>query len=508
MFNILHRIKISLVGLIMVCFSSQINSQTYLYSADYEVFAYENEIHSIPDNFNLRLNSSRIDQFNQFQSEDRSVNEILYFPASVELYSVAVADPAKQYNYTYSATGDRLTTNIKKYINANWVNNLYEICTYDAVGNRLTSLWQEWVNGNYVNSSKSTWTYTTNRNVLTELKQFWIGNTWVNDERTTNTYDVVGNRVASLRERWISGAWSNDMYDLLTYNSSNKLIGLTRQNWNSGVWSNSLNLIYTYDTNLNLSSGTMQNWSGTEWVNAYNEIYAYNTSNRLTLYFSQEWEGSWKFSEKFTYTYNSLGFRTVSLGETYVNNAWVNNIRSQNNHNDFGGIQSELKESWNSGAWENVTFANNAYDENGNALTCDLSHWDGNAWIQNQDGKLLVYYSNSNFIMEYDGYHSNATYTSILVGGNEMNAAKFSFSFSPNPAKDFVNIHLLTEEKSHIHIAVYTANGQLVKKIDQGILEKGNQYLELHLNDLNNGIYILEVTSNNTKSQTKLVITN
>jgi hypothetical protein len=504
--NTKQRIKLSLVVLIFLCFGSQLHAQTYLHNVDYAVFKYGNEIHAIPDNFNLRLNSSRIDQFNQFQSEDRNTNDLYYFPATVVLYSVG--DDAKQYNYSYSTTGDRLTTNIKKYINANWVNNSHELCTYDAVGNRLTSLWQIWVNGNYVNSSKTTWTYTTNRNMLTELKQFWTNNAWVNDEKTTNTYDVVGNRVASLREKWISGAWSNDMYDLLTYNTSNKLIGLTRQSWINGVWTNSLNITYTYDTSLNLLNGTIQNWSGTAWVNALNEIYTYNTSNLLTQYFGQIWEeGIWKFSEKFTYTYNTLGFRIMSLGENYVNNVWVNNIRSQNNHNNFGGIQSELKEIWTSGTWVNVTLTDNAYDENGNALSNNLFHWSGNTWVQNQDGELVLYYSNSVFTEKYTGYRSEASYTSILVGEDEINTSKSRISFSPNPAKDFVKINLHLEERSRVQIAVYAINGQFIKNIDQGIIDEGIHHIEILLHDFINGIYILETKTKNLKSHTKFVVT-
>lgn len=504
MISFTHLIKISFFAIMMVCISGHLNSQSDTFYDTRSFTNFENEVFSIPDNFNLRLNHLRLDQFNRFQSNQKSPAEILYFPETVTVYSVN--DEAKQYTYLYSAAGDRLNTTIKKYINEMWVNSSFETCTYDEIGNRLTSIWKIWVNGAYVNLSKTTWTYTTNRNVLTELKQNWSGNTWVNDEKTSNSYDVVGNRVATLKEKWLVGAWSNDLFELLTYNSSNKLVDLTRQIWSNNSWINSLKLIYSYDPNLNLSTGIIQNWSGSEWVNTYNEIYAYNNSNQLTMYFGQVWDGIWKFSEKYTYTYNSLGFRVSGLGENYLNNGWVNNIRAQYNHNSYGGIQSELTESWGSGEWVKETLKDNTYDEAGNALICNVFYWDDSNWVQNQDGELILFFSNSNFTQFYTGYRANSTYTSVLVGQHDVKSPMLDLTISPNPVNDYLNINLNLEESSGFQVAVYSLAGQKILENNYEFNVIGPQCIKLPVHDLTNGIYILKIIYGGLDYKYKIMI--
>lgn len=460
------------------------------------------------DHFFLRLDVNRINDFNELMSNDRVVNEWAFLPSTVELNRVSPNNP-RQYTYTYTTTADLFTTSIKKFENGAWVNELFELCNYDANGNQLSSLWKSWDGVSYVNASKTTWIYSDNHKVLSENKQFWAAGAWTNAEKTTNTYDVNGNLVASLKEMWENGAWKNDVYDLLSYNATNLITGLTRQTYNGNGWINALQLMYDYNTNGSLKSWIFQSWDNNAWLNTYKESYTYNSTNKVILYIGQDWiESSWKNSEKYSYTYNTLGFVTVALGETFLNNAWVNFNRGQYNYNDFGGIQAEVNEVWVSGAWVGQRMVNNTFDGNGNALSCDLYGWSGSNWIQNQDGQIFMPYSYSNFNNIYTGYHTTAAYASFLVGTEEQQQLVQPMSFGPNPAKDAVGLDFSLTQSSNVEVYLYNLVGIEVMKKDFGQMAQGKHHVDLKIEPVNNGVYLIQLRCGENSQTGKIILSN
>lgn len=71
----------------------------------------------------------------------------------------------------------------------------------------------------------------------------------------------------------------------------------------------------------------------------------------------------------------------------------------------------------------------------------------------------------------------------------------------PNPAKDVVTIDLNNKNNIHSEINIYNVMGMLVKSE----LIQSNQK-QINIDDLNNGIYLIEVKSNNKTQKQKLII--
>ena len=85
----------------------------------------------------------------------------------------------------------------------------------------------------------------------------------------------------------------------------------------------------------------------------------------------------------------------------------------------------------------------------------------------------------------------------VINGVGEV--SELDLSFGPNPASNFVQI---TSNTSYGIIRIMALNGQIVKEIAVSNLSSG-QRIEL---DLDNGIYLVELTSNNSRTMRKLVV--
>ena len=88
--------------------------------------------------------------------------------------------------------------------------------------------------------------------------------------------------------------------------------------------------------------------------------------------------------------------------------------------------------------------------------------------------------------------------TSDVVNGIEE-AAQLDLAFGPNPANNFIQ---LTSNTSNGVVRIMALNGQIVKEIATNNLISGTR-IEL---DLDNGIYLVELSSNGNRTMRKLVI--
>jgi Secretion system C-terminal sorting domain len=88
------------------------------------------------------------------------------------------------------------------------------------------------------------------------------------------------------------------------------------------------------------------------------------------------------------------------------------------------------------------------------------------------------------------------------MSGSNLDTDEFNYSslkLHPNPANNYFN---LTTELTIEKVEVYSMFGQLVKTFEQQ-----NQYVELNIEDLSNGVYLMKITSD-SKTITKKLIKN
>jgi hypothetical protein len=85
---------------------------------------------------------------------------------------------------------------------------------------------------------------------------------------------------------------------------------------------------------------------------------------------------------------------------------------------------------------------------------------------------------------------------SVKTSGNVNDVLASTYNIYPNPVKDVLTI----KGDNMNQIKVYNALGQIVKNIDCNT----NEY-ELNVNDMNNGIYFINITNVNGEMTTSKV---
>ncbi|MBI5541198.1 MAG: T9SS type A sorting domain-containing protein [Bacteroidia bacterium] len=91
------------------------------------------------------------------------------------------------------------------------------------------------------------------------------------------------------------------------------------------------------------------------------------------------------------------------------------------------------------------------------------------------------------------------------INNNESN--KFSVSQNyPNPANGATSIKVTLTETSNVTVEITNLVGQLVSKIDKGILAAGNHSINLNTASLNSGIYFYTVTAGTEKITKKMIV--
>lgn len=89
----------------------------------------------------------------------------------------------------------------------------------------------------------------------------------------------------------------------------------------------------------------------------------------------------------------------------------------------------------------------------------------------------------------------------LNVNVNESEIPLFDVMLYPNPAKDIVNISVNSSASEKLNCKIYSITGTLIQ---ESVIE--NKALELNLNHLNKGVYMVLIESENTTLTKRLVI--
>jgi len=94
---------------------------------------------------------------------------------------------------------------------------------------------------------------------------------------------------------------------------------------------------------------------------------------------------------------------------------------------------------------------------------------------------------------EYRLYTSQPLSTPSITNTSVYKDETFNASIFPNPVKDFVNVNFELTQGSEVNMTIYNLNGQLVKQISNNYLPSGEQQIQIDVNDLPFGNYILQI---------------
>lgn len=102
---------------------------------------------------------------------------------------------------------------------------------------------------------------------------------------------------------------------------------------------------------------------------------------------------------------------------------------------------------------------------------------------------------------EYRLYTDQPLNTPTITNTSVFKAETFDATIYPNPARDFVNVEFTLEGSTDVTLQIINLNGQVMKNVQQGRMMTGEHRLQVDINDLPFGNYILQVqTSDNQVS--------
>lgn len=101
--------------------------------------------------------------------------------------------------------------------------------------------------------------------------------------------------------------------------------------------------------------------------------------------------------------------------------------------------------------------------------------------------------------------HSCWAWNTSFVGIEE-DAELFGLTIYPNPAEGFTNLAFEAKEEGNLNISIVDLNGKVVKNITNIQYQSGNNMFPLDVQNISTGVYVVNITMNNTVKTHKLII--
>ncbi|PLX11894.1 MAG: hypothetical protein C0598_07115 [Marinilabiliales bacterium] len=136
------------------------------------------------------------------------------------------------------------------------------------------------------------------------------------------------------------------------------------------------------------------------------------------------------------------------------------------------------------------------YDAGGNGMCCS-----------NGDGYYAVIYGNNQTAFEGSDFGSlDRNQLSYDPVGIDETPVYNDLNIFPNPVKDVLNVEFNLLETSDVDLKVYDLLGKVIYENDKGVNQVGRQSYNLHLGDLNSGIYLFKLNVNGQTYVKKITV--
>ena len=329
----------------------------------------------------------------------------------------------------------------------------------------------------------------------------WNGTAW--DTSGLASYEYDGNQnVTKVRfQSWGGTAWVNGSQFLFTYNMDDFLDTLTFQFWGGSAWDNFYRNISEYDISGNLTSETTQTFA-VDWENSSKTVLEYDGDGNRTIFRTQDWfMNDWLNSFQFVYGFDQNNNEISQLKQDWYNGDWEDGYRITNTYNVDNDLTLTLREDWNGINW--INNFQDIYEYIPSAITIITSqYWDGTDWINefrfdefNDQFENIIYTNN----LEWDGSDWVNTdqmffYYEIIISNKDLEKQSADLQVFPNPSNGILMLDLSELEIRNTNLRIYNTLGQL--QHFQSVMD-GTEKFQLILPQLGNGIFQLQVESNN-----------
>ena len=361
-------------------------------------------------------------------------------------------------NYTYSTRQYKngAVSEICDYIwdNEDWVISKKQLFEYsnDKITSHSTT---------YSDIQKLT-TYKYNNNTITQKQSFSQGNTL---KSTIVTLQKTQNdQIHYIKTYSVSPQNDTLFSQITTFDYTPKETTSTTYEKLNTTYNPTEKTITTFNNN-NISSETQYKYEQNNWTPTAKQTYYYNSQNQVTEILYQTWENNfWSSDYKRLYTYNQNGSVLSSSVNMLQYKEWevcyqINYNYNYNNQLDNASIEQSF--------WSDT----------------DKEYSD---YISLSGNNIMPFVCGNNIQIEYSDILTN-----IALDISSINVY-------PNPSKSgivFIDTDLIVHD-----IAVFDINGILLYQ---------NKYTNhVNLSHLNNGMYIIQITTNEGKYSFKQIINN
>jgi hypothetical protein len=106
----------------------------------------------------------------------------------------------------------------------------------------------------------------------------------------------------------------------------------------------------------------------------------------------------------------------------------------------------------------------------------------------------------------YVVYDTNGFSKTATTGINSLRNNNFEFQLYPNPTNSTASIEFYNPSAGNVSYSIFNIKGELIKTMDKGKMQIGNQQFEILEQPLNKGIYLIHLTVDGATYHKKLVV--
>ncbi len=336
----------------------------------------------------------------------------------------------------------------------------------------------------WVNEERELTTYDTNGNIIEEVKQEWADwlNKWINKRKSINTYDNNNNLLKNESQKWDIDLEKWENYHRYVYEYDNNFkIEFSNEYWNSNEekWDVRYHGYYTND-GINIRKIFIEKWNenNNEFENSFQKNYTYDNNNNQIEYFSQKWDkglGVWINYKKEINEYDNFNNDILYQRQTWDKNKekWINTRKTSRTYNANNSLTLFLTQEWSNTSEEWINKLRDVYIFNNNNL---LINEDNQKW--------------NNSKKEWEYRHRKKHFWSEFKPSNTLKSERKKIIISPNPCLNKIEISC---DRNQIikKIQIFSISGKLIK------FQMNNLNQAIDLSDLQNGLYYINIETNN-----------
>lgn len=300
---------------------------------------------------------------------------------------------------------------------------------------------------------------------------------WIPEEKTEYTYNGNGLIVYTIYSEWDVGAslWMEDTKTTYTYDGEGKLTAMIDHEWDSGTsdWMEDRKEEFFYYPDGYVDYQVDYDMLGSIWQKMWKHDYTYDAEQKLIIEIEFEWDNvaDWDLTYKYEYTYDSNGNLVVETGSEWdeIENTWT--------YVDKNELEYD-----------------NAYTYDDLVLPVELIEL---AWRFNNMLTGSTYFSWEASGGTWNAFYEVGYYYSDYIPGYINEPELYHIALFPNPAGQVLNI--VVQGISIDEVAIYSLTGQQVL-----LVRPRGEVIDI--SSLTAGIYIVEVTVENSKFRRKLLV--